>query len=204
MASVVEESISPVPYETRATYRLWRGEEFTETEKRQETVAAFENEWDWVVPNMASGLGGFGEGGETIWLAYAIGNLHRRSGAAELATVSAVREAIVAGLEKQAFERLKSLLSVSGDQLCAVVGIPSRTVARRTVFKPDESERILRVAVAFQKTFDVFEEVTAARDWFLSSKRALGGMTPFAFCDTEAGASEVRNLLGRIEHGVFA
>ncbi|MBW1797126.1 MAG: DUF2384 domain-containing protein, partial [Deltaproteobacteria bacterium] len=34
--------------------------------------------------------------------------------------------------------------------------------------------------------------------------RALGGKTPLEYADTEPGAQEVDELLGRIEHGVFS
>jgi len=85
-----------------------------------------------------------------------------------------------------------------------VVDVPLRTLARRQRFKADESERILRVASAFQRVLDLMEDVDQARHWFVTPKRALDGHTPLQFCDTAPGAEEVERFLGRLEHGVFA
>ncbi len=43
----------------------------------------------------------------------------------------------------------------------------------------------------------------SAADWLTTPKRFLGGQTPLAFADTEPGAWEVMQALGRLEHGVF-
>ena len=43
-----------------------------------------------------------------------------------------------------------------------------------------------------------------AAAWFGEPLSVLGGQTPLDLCATEAGAREVEQTLGRIEHGVFA
>ena len=159
-----------------------------------EVRSSFRSKWGWVVASHRS---------LPAWYATIISNLVRSYAEPEKATVEAVRNLIVHGLHRDAFTRLKTVLATSGDELSQAVRIPARTVARRGVFKPDESERILRVASAFQKAIEVLESLDKARRWFSSPKRALGGKTPLEFCDTDLGAGEVTNLLGRIEHGVF-
>ncbi len=120
-------------------------------------------------------------------------------------TLTQVRDALRQGVPREAFERLRGDLGVSTEELAEILGIPTRTLARRTDrFKPDESERLLRVGSVVQKAQDVFEEKPAARRWMTQPKRALGGLTPLRCCDTEVGAREVEALLGRIEHGVFS
>jgi putative toxin-antitoxin system antitoxin component (TIGR02293 family) len=58
--------------------------------------------------------------------------------------------------------------------------------------------RILALAV------ELFEgDVKAAKKWLQTPQRALGGAVPLEFASTEAGAKEVENLIGRLEHGVF-
>jgi putative toxin-antitoxin system antitoxin component (TIGR02293 family) len=109
------------------------------------------------------------------------------------------------GLPRKAFERLRDDLGVPTEELAGILGIPLRTLARRTErFKPDESERLLRVASVVRKAQDVLEDPAAARRWMTQPKRALGGLTPLHACDTELGARETEALLGRIEHGVFS
>ncbi len=43
-----------------------------------------------------------------------------------------------------------------------------------------------------------------ARQWLEQSAKALGGRTPMEYLETEAGANEVEDLIGRLEHGVIA
>lgn len=120
-------------------------------------------------------------------------------------TLSQVRDTVRQGVPREAFERLRGDLGVPTEELAEILGIPTRTLARRTDrFKPDESERILRVASVVQKASEVLEENESARRWMTQPKRALGGLTPLRCCDTEIGAREVEALLGRIEHGVFS
>lgn len=120
-------------------------------------------------------------------------------------TLSQVRDTVRQGVPRGAFEHLRADLGVPTEELAEILGIPTRTLARRTDrFKPDESERILRVGSVVQKALEVLEEKEAARRWMNQPKRALGGLTPLRCCDTEMGAREVEALLGRIEHGVFS
>ena len=56
----------------------------------------------------------------------------------------------------------------------------------------------------FDKAVDVLEDRNLARKWFKEPVRALNGRTPLEFSDTELGAQEVEDLLGRIEYGVFS
>ena len=119
-------------------------------------------------------------------------------------SLDGVRAALHAGLSREAFDRLRHVASVPTEALARAVGVPPRTLARRRRFKPDESEGILRVASAFQRSLDVLEDLEKARHWFSTPKRALGNKTPLEYCDTGPGAEAVEDLLGRIEHGVFS
>lgn len=138
-----------------------------------------------------------------LWYTTILGNLLRCSLVKNEPSLELVRETLNEGLGSLAFNRLKQIALVSSEDLSRAVGVPMRTLARRKKFKPDESERILRVASAFQKTLDLFEDLDRARRWFSSPQRALGGKTPLEYCDTGPGAEEVERLAGRLEHGVF-
>lgn len=116
-----------------------------------------------------------------------------------------IREALRVGVPRDAFESLRSELGISSEEFANVLGIPTRTLARRTDrFKPDESERLLRVGSVLKRAEDALENKDAVRRWMTQPKRALGGLTPLVCCDSEMGAREVEALLGRIEHGVFS
>ena len=171
--------------------RFWTAET-----SESELQAALRKKWDWVISSYEN---------NALWYSLVISNLHQNYSVSKAATVDSVRHCVTEGIKRSAYDRLKLITQAPSEELGQVVRIPARTLARRkTVFKPEESERILRVASVFQKALEVFEDLQKARKWFLNSKRALGGLTPLQFCDTELGAEEAMNLLGRIEHGVFS
>jgi len=75
---------------------------------------------------------------------------------------------------------------------------------KEVVVSPTESERLLRMASIHGKAVALFKgDTMAARAWLAASRPALGGHTPLEFAGTDAGAREVEDLIGRLEHGVF-
>lgn len=50
----------------------------------------------------------------------------------------------------------------------------------------------------------VFEDQQRAIAWLTTPQGGLGNRVPFELIQTEPGAQEVYDLLGRIEHGVFS
>ncbi len=110
------------------------------------------------------------------------------------------------GLPASSFDKLCKAMAIPSADLARLAGIAPRTLARRKKagrLLSDESERVLRLGVLFDRAKDVFGDAEAARSWLKSPKRALSGSTPLDYADTEPGAREVENLLGRVEHGVF-
>ena len=66
-----------------------------------------------------------------------------------------------------------------------------------------ESERIVRFARLFGLTLEVFEDEETTREWLKTNNPGTANESPLSYADTEFGAREVENLLGRIDHGVF-
>jgi putative toxin-antitoxin system antitoxin component (TIGR02293 family) len=112
------------------------------------------------------------------------------------------------GVPARALSGLAEALGVSLPTLAAAVKIPRRTLERRLagdrLLKADEADRAVRVARLLAKANEVFEDEAEAAAWFGEPLGVLGGLSPLACCATEAGAREVEQTLGRIEHGVFA
>ena len=111
------------------------------------------------------------------------------------------------GLSADSFMNLKDELGISAERLAKILAIPSRTLTRRLKegrFTTAESERILRVANISSKAKELFEGDDYYKEWLGSSAIALGGSAPLDYLDTELGAEEVENLIGRLEHGVFS
>jgi len=114
---------------------------------------------------------------------------------------------ITSGLRWSAVE---SFLHESGfiqQQLAQYLGIPIRTLARRKEvggLDENESERLLRLAEIYDAALDLFSgDKDEAREWLLSPVRGLNNSRPIDYARTDFGAREVRNLIGRLEHGVF-
>ncbi len=112
------------------------------------------------------------------------------------------------GLSFASLERLRRAMDLPAHTFAAVLHIPLRTLQRRKDeerLRPDESDRLVRLARLFGEALRLFEgDAPAARAWLESPLAALGGTTPLDLAQTEPGAGEVETLIGRLEHGVFA
>jgi len=117
--------------------------------------------------------------------------------------VGMIREGIPAG----AVESILSVVHLSQSELAQALGIPERTLARRKregVLNSEESSKLLRLARVVSRASEVFDDPAAAVDWLKSPNAALRGNAPLSLLDTDIGAENVLDTLGRIEHGVFA
>jgi putative toxin-antitoxin system antitoxin component (TIGR02293 family) len=111
------------------------------------------------------------------------------------------------GLPIEAMDLSVQVLGLTSEETSHVLGIPARTLARRRKgrqLKPDESDRLFRIARLAAHALEVFDDEEQASGWFHDAIPALGNQAPVSLLDTEAGVLLVDNELGRIEHGMFA
>lgn len=111
------------------------------------------------------------------------------------------------GIPAAAVESVLGAVHVSQSELAQALGIPERTLARRKragVLNSEESSKLLRLARVMSRASEVFDGAAAAIDWLKSPNSALRGNVPLHLLDTDIGAENVLDTLGRIEHGVFA
>lgn len=96
----------------------------------------------------------------------------------------------------------------STDELARLIQIPPRTYARRIAakgrLKVPEGERAVRLMRLFERAKQVFGTDENTRGWFNAKLLALGRKTPLEYAQTEPGAREVENIIGRIEDGIFS
>lgn len=118
--------------------------------------------------------------------------------------VDAVRD----GLPYRALEHLRANAGLPEETMLRWIQLAPRTLHRRKQqgrFEPEESDRLLRAARVLGKALELFEcDRDRAVEWLLTEQRAFGGSVPLDIAETEVGAREVENLLGRIEHGVYS
>jgi putative toxin-antitoxin system antitoxin component (TIGR02293 family) len=112
--------------------------------------------------------------------------------------------AIKEGLSYQVFESLTKDLELPASELAQIIGVPVRTLQRRKqegFFPSVESDRLFRLVRLVERSKEVLGKEGIS--WLTTPKKFLDGQTPLNFSDTEAGAWEVTQALGRLEHGVF-
>ena len=115
---------------------------------------------------------------------------------------------ITSGLRWSSVERFLHESGFTQQELAQYLGVPLRTLARRKEgggLDENESERLFRLAEIYDAALDMFGRDKAnAREWLLSPVRGLNNARPIDYARTDYGAREVRNLIGRLEHGVFS
>ena len=127
--------------------------------------------------------------------------------AADLRELPAVIGAVQAGLPFAEVEALRAGLDLPLDKLAPKLGLSKATLHRRKLegrLAPAESDRVMRYARLLGKAVEVMGNEEAGREWLTRPAYGLGGVTPLDYAETEAGAREVENLLGRIEYGVYS
>lgn len=94
------------------------------------------------------------------------------------------------------------------NELARLINIPARTYARRIAdkgrLKVSEGERATRLMRVFDRAKQLFITDENTRGWFNARLVVLGGKTPLEYAQTEPGAREVENIIGRIEHGIVS
>jgi putative toxin-antitoxin system antitoxin component (TIGR02293 family) len=116
-----------------------------------------------------------------------------------------LRARIKQGLPYRSLESVCQRLRLPMTEAAAVLHMPTRTMARRRRARklaPDESDRLYRIARVAAQTVSLFGVEDQATAWLQRPHRALNGELPIRLLDTDVGAREVEDILGRIEHGI--
>ena len=110
------------------------------------------------------------------------------------------------GLRFSELETLQNSIDLPFEQLAAKLAISRSTLQRRKAagrLSPDESDKVMRLSRLLEHAKKVFGDVNKARAWLKHPQYGLGGAVPLDYAETEIGAREVDNLLGRIEYSVY-
>jgi len=111
------------------------------------------------------------------------------------------------GLRFSELQTLQNSLDLPFDQLAAKLCISRSTLHRRKAagrLSPDESDKVMRLSRLLDHAAKVFGDVEKARAWLKFPQVGLGGAVPLDYAQTEVGAREVDDLLGRIDYGVYS
>ncbi len=118
-----------------------------------------------------------------------------------------LNDALRAGLPMRELEDLQASLDLPMEKLFPLLGISKATLHRRKAggrLAPAESDRVVRFARLMGRAVTVLESEVNARQWLSTPQFGLGGAVPLEYAETELGAREVEDLLGRLEQGVYS
>lgn len=121
-----------------------------------------------------------------------------------LASEDEMREAIREGFPPAVVEELMRSAGLTLKQLAASLDLSPRSLQRRRSggrLARYESDRLYRLARIVALAGEFLGDHEKAVTWLKRPNRALGGIAPIAALDTELGARQVENVLGRIAYG---
>jgi putative toxin-antitoxin system antitoxin component (TIGR02293 family) len=122
-----------------------------------------------------------------------------------LPTATELRNRVRTGLPYQSLESIRERLHLSLPEAAIVLHVPLRTLARRRHGRrldADESDRLYRLARIAAQAVAVLGTEEKAATWLRRPNRALNSEVPLGLLDTDLGARQIEEVLGRIEHGV--
>lgn len=121
-----------------------------------------------------------------------------------LASDRDLREAIREGFRPAVVEELMRASGLTLKELAGALDLSPRSLQRRRTsgrLARYESDRLYRLARIVAIANDFLGDRERALRWLKRPNRALGGIAPVAAIDTELGARQVENILGRIAYG---
>ena len=133
--------------------------------------------------------------------------VHGAPGSGKSFDVSKLIQSLKAGLPVRELDDLRSNLDLPMERLVPMLGISKATLHRRKItgrLDASESDRVVRFARLLGRAASVMESLDDGRRWLTAPQVGLGGAIPLEYAETEVGAREVENLLGRIEYGVYS
>lgn len=112
-----------------------------------------------------------------------------------------------AGITKKDLEIFKEKTALDYDKLAAALAVTRATLINKKgdeKFNTSLSERIIDLANIYSYGYEVFEDESSFNQWMFRSNRALGGQAPYDLIDNQFGREEVRDIIGRLDYGVYS
>lgn len=111
------------------------------------------------------------------------------------------------GISKSALELFKRKTGLDYDQLAAILSVARATLINKkgnAKFNQTLSEKILGLADIYSYGYEVFGDQDKFNEWIFRPNRSLAGQTPYDLLDNQYGRDEVKNIIGRIDFGVYS
>lgn len=109
------------------------------------------------------------------------------------------------GLPKSVVYSLCEVLDISMERLSDLMHISHRTLQRKAdddLLTVSSTEQLFEIAEVVSKGIEVFDTLDNFRNWLHSTPYIFNGQKPLDFLDTRFGIQYVKNIIGRIAHGI--
>ena len=115
-------------------------------------------------------------------------------------------EIVEQGLPYVTVERLASLLELSMEELCKILPVSRRTLARYRGECLDAhlSDHLMTVGRVYERAVEVLENPANAILWLKTPNYTFRLRRPLDYLSSFTGIQEVLDELGRLQHGIFA
>ncbi len=111
------------------------------------------------------------------------------------------------GISKSDFISFVAMTGLNLTEFSALLPVSKRTIEKaknKDLLSPVVSDRVLQIVSLYQYGKDVFGDIESFKGWLQSPLIALGSKKPIEFMNNDTGISFVRDLVGRIAHGVYS
>lgn len=111
------------------------------------------------------------------------------------------------GLKKAHLESFKTKAHLDYDKLAQALSVTRATLINKKGNEPyseNVSEKILALTDLYSYGYEVFEDENKFNGWMFCPNESLGGKMPFDIVDNQFGREEIKNLIGRIEYGIYS
>lgn len=126
----------------------------------------------------------------------------------ELGITDAKTDAVHKGFEPQVYKNIVARTKLTQSEFHDVTHIPVSTIKRRLKnderFTMQESDAIYRLAMLIKLATELFDDEKRALEWMREPVYGLAGKRPLDMVSTSVDFEIVKDLIGRVEHGVFA
>jgi putative toxin-antitoxin system antitoxin component (TIGR02293 family) len=110
------------------------------------------------------------------------------------------------GLPKSVVATISAILGISMEKMSSLIHVSLRTIQRKDdseLLNVYSTEQILEIAEVVSRGIEVLGTIEAFTKWLHQDIRALNYAKPLDFLDTSFGANLIKDILGRIEQGVY-
>ena len=112
------------------------------------------------------------------------------------------------GINANVVKNFRAYFNLSRDIIADMLNISEPTLYRWTKsnknLDQNYSIKLFEITDLFLFGIDVFESQETFFKWLRFPNTSLGGLEPLELIEMPDGVSKVRDILGRIEHGVFS